>query len=243
MFKLVNLALMKIITHKDMLKNALNDFDVEDSIGLCFYNGALDTSFIVAARQAAYVCDRLIIINLTQKLTSTQSAIFNRVGADILLEPQEIPFKIQMFFKEESKKLSIILASLFQFMPLCVSVSEKDVMLIKVLKSLQDDFGEVFDLIIKETPKHLLNASQKQIRAAILPCLQELENGESEVDYLKEFLKKNFQNANVELLDVRFYDVDTYEECYGIVSPTCFVAIECVSFGHKVNDIFTISDI
>jgi hypothetical protein len=243
LFLYVKVSSMKVITDKNALKTALDDFDVEDSIGLCFYNGALNTSFIVAARQAGYVCDRLVVVNLSSALTETQRSILKRVGVDALLEPQNISFKIQGFLKEESKKLTLILASLFRFMPLCVSVSETEVKLMQLLKSLQEDFGDVFQLELKKTPHHLLNTTQKQIRSAVLPCLEALQNGESEVSHLKEFLKKNFQQADIELLNVQFYDADTYEECFGIVSPTCFVAVQCVSFGQKVTDLFTISDI
>lgn len=234
---------MEIITTKQAVASQIQKFDVEDSIGLCFYNGVLDTSFVVAARQAGYLCDKLVVVNLAQKFSQTQISILKRMNVDVLFEPQEEIFKVQAFLKEGSRKLAIIMASFFQFMPLAVSVSEKDIPLIQILKSLQADFGNVFELIIKQTPEHLLNVTQRQIRLAVLPCLENIQNGETEVDVLQPILKQGVEEQGMQFLKAKFYDADTFEECFGVVSPTCYVSVECVHEGQNLKDIFTLADL
>ena len=234
---------MKVITQKEQFNTALDAFDVEDSIGLCFYSGLLDTSFIVAARQAGYVCDRLVVVNLAENLTQTQKSILNRINVDVLFEGQETSFQLQSFLRENSKAMAIILTSLFSFMPLAVSVPQNNVPLIQVLKKLQDDFGNVFELIVKPTPVALLNNQQKTLRSAMVPCLEAIQNGESEVDALKVIIQQSLKAHDLHFIHAHFYDVDTFEECYGVVSPMCYVSIECELAGQKVRDILTISDI
>lgn len=234
---------MEIMTTKQAIASQIQNFDVEDSIGLCFYNGVLDTSFVVAARQAGYLCDKLVVVNLAQKFSQTQLSILKRMNVDLLFEPQDENFKVQAFLKEGSKKLAIIMASFFQFMPLAVSVSENDIPLIQILKSLQADFGEVFELIVKQTPEHLLNVTQRQIRLAVLPCLENIQSGETEVDVLRPILKHGIEEQGMHFVQAHFYDADTFEECFGVVSPTCYVSIECVHDGQNVKDIFTLSDL
>ena len=234
---------MKILHHKTDIAEALNAFDVEDSIGLCFYNGVVDTPFVVAARQAGYVCDRLVLVNLAKPTNQTTQNLMKRIGADLLFEPQAVDIHLQGFLKDESRKLALIVMSLFQFMPLTVTVAENALPLIQTLKNLSDDFGHPFELTVKQTPHHLLNAQQKKVRAAVLPMLDLLQSGEADMTELVSMLKKSMEVHQIQLDHVQFYDADTYEACYGVVSPSCYVAVDCHVAGQPVHDIFTMTDL
>mgnify|MGYP003665812578 FL=1 len=232
---------MKLVATKNELEEILLQLDLDASLAVCFVHGALDAQTIIAIRNAERLCDAVVVVNLSiAPLSKVQCSLIERAGGSFIYQGEKISTKCVLDAGVGSIDATLIMQTLITVMPHTVTVAENNTNLIKVLKNIQDTFGQFFTLQIKATPVNLLSVGQKRMRECLVPVLLEIQSGESEVEVLKGICTQALKTANFSLIYIAFVDGDTLEEHVGVVSPTSLLLVEATLDGHVVKDILSL---
>ncbi|MFT7144372.1 MAG: hypothetical protein ACI9TY_000345 [Alphaproteobacteria bacterium] len=232
---------MKSIENKQALENELTTLDVVDSLAVTFIHGSLDVQTIIAIRNADRLCDRVVVVNLSNtNFSDAQKSIVKRAGGSYFYQGENTQGKCILDVDIQGINGTFIMQTLIIIMPLTVTVAENNTHLIKALKNIQQTFGEFFALQIKATPIHLLSIAHRKLRENLTPILLDIQDGENDVEILSAGCTSSLKGAGFKIERLSFIDSDTLNEHVGVISPTSLLLVEATLNGQSVKDILSL---
>jgi len=210
----------------DLQRLLRESFEDESSLSCVFLRGAVNVHNLVTVRNADRLCDITVVTLLEENaITPAYGQYLKEAGADIVFIPREHELQeCTVTMGVSGIDGTLIMQVILAVMPMVVSVSPADELLLGCFKRIQQTFPDLFSLVLEETPVHLLSQSHQQMRSALLLVQESVAGGEYAVNSLTQVATKALSGG--EVVALKFWnskaqpcikDVDV-TECYATLA-------------------------
>lgn len=118
---------------------------------LCFGSAIPSAGEVAAIREAARLCDKVVVARLLPDriLPPTYAKVIEEAGADLLWAPREVAGHVRINVHVEGvdeKAATLITQALITVLPLLVVIDRTNLPLVRTLRNIQGGLGEIFTL-------------------------------------------------------------------------------------------------
>jgi hypothetical protein len=147
------MSLPLIFTRQDLQTRLANwpDSKPDTTWALCFGSVLPSAGELSAIREAAKLCDKVVVARLLpdRLLPPTYAQVVAEAGADLLWVPKEVSGHVRVDVQVEgvdTAAATLVTQALITVLPLLVVIDRTNLPLVRTLRNLQGGLGEIFTL-------------------------------------------------------------------------------------------------
>lgn len=189
---------MKWLNTYPALSEALLSYADDRSFSVAFVSESLSADDVLAVRQAARLCDIVVVAVQGKVLHERYSPYLEGAGADIVFVDKDFaelsPVNVQV---QNTGDASYFLKVILKILPLVVTVSTARVQDVQALTALSHEYDGLFSLVTQDMTNVAMSAKQRKVRTCVDAVKHAVEAGERDVSALKSLSERTLREQGV----------------------------------------------
>ncbi len=231
---------MDIISGRQQLIDAISDLgqgQAEVSYALVFVtSGDIAVDDIIAIKEAVRLCDVAIVACVDKSLSPNHANLVAEAGAKILYTHKKTPISgnsCGIRLKGGADITSFLQIALL-VMPSVVVVADENLETMRVAKSIENTFNQLFTVIQAKIPADILNAYQQELTATLLLAQDVIDQGERRSRVvLQQVVTALETNGFRQIRNLMLVDSETLLEVSSAIPKNSFLFAEIID-GEKL---------
>jgi hypothetical protein len=189
---------MRWVVTKAQLSEALLEHMDDQSFSVAFISSEPSAGDILAVRQAARLCDVVVVAVQGSHLHERYKTYLEGAGADIVYVESTYNLKSKSRLVVNGKADgTFFLKTILKVLPLVVTVSAAKSDDVQTLKAISHEFDGLFSLVTQEMSPETMTAKQRKVRTSVGVIRQAILAGEKDVYILQSLCEKTLKEQGV----------------------------------------------
>ena len=189
---------MKWVVTKTQLSEALLKYPEDRSFSVAFIGAEPSADDVLAVRQAARLCDIVIVAVQGSHLSERYKPYLEGAGADVVYVESTYNLKPKSRLIVDGKAdATFFLKTILKVLPLVVTVSSAKFTETQTLKILSYEFDGLFTLVTQDMSAETMTAKQRKVRTSMGMVRQAIKAGEDDVENLKKLCERSLREQGI----------------------------------------------